>query len=211
MLKKFALSLVMLVLPLVGQSAENFVAGKDYQVIESPVRVDDPSRIEVREFFWYGCPHCYKLEPALKSWLAVKSADVAFVRTPGAMNPVWEIAAKGFYAAESTGLVEKTHGQLFDLVHRQGRQDLITDPAKLVSFYVSQGADARNFAGLMSSFAVLGKVSKGKTLAGQYRITGVPAIIVNGKYLVDYRAGAPERMVQVASALVAKERAARRK
>ena len=76
--------------------AANFVAGTDYRVVANPVKVEVPGKIEVREFFWYGCPHCFVLEPHMQTWLKKLPKDVRFVRTPAAMNPVWEQGARGY-------------------------------------------------------------------------------------------------------------------
>lgn len=202
-MKRIAM-LFALLLPL-SAWAETFVEGKDYQLIARPSMPTPSTKVEVREFFWYGCPHCYKLEPELGKWLKTKPAGAVFIRTPAALTPEWQIAAKGYYAAEAKGLVDKTHQMLFDAVHAQNRRDLVADEAALAKFYMSQGADA-NFPGLMGSMVVLGKVNAASNLAKSYAIEGVPSLVINGKYLVDYRAGAPERMMQVVTFLVDKEK-----
>ena len=96
-MKKFILGTVAAsVLAFSGSAmAANFVAGQDYQVLANPVKVEKPGKIEVREFFWYGCGHCYSLEPHMQSWLKKLPKDVRFVRTPAAMNPLWEQAEIG--------------------------------------------------------------------------------------------------------------------
>ncbi len=84
-------------------AATNLVEGRDYTVIKSPLTLEKPGQIEVREFFWYGCGHCYALEPHLNNWLATKPTDVNFIRTPAALNPVWEQNARAYYAVEGMG------------------------------------------------------------------------------------------------------------
>jgi thiol:disulfide interchange protein DsbA len=179
-------------------------AQSNYQVLANPGRVDKPGFIEVREFFWYGCSHCYNLEPHLASWLKTKPADVNFVRTPAAFNPVWEANARGYYTAEIMGIVEKAHKPLFETIHL-GKQQLF-DQASLTRFYSNYGVNAGTFASTYNSFAVAGKVAQGKALAQFYRIDGVPAVVVNGKYLVT---GAGPEVIATINELIAKERAAK--
>ena len=117
------------------------VEGKDYTRLANPGPVDKPGLIEVREFFWYGCGHCYNLEPHVVGWLKTKPADVNFVRTPAALNAVWESNARGYYVAEMRGLVGKTHGPLFAAMgHEDGllaAQDIagVSSPAALSLAY----------------------------------------------------------------------------
>ncbi|MFP5430042.1 MAG: thiol:disulfide interchange protein DsbA/DsbL [Gammaproteobacteria bacterium] len=200
MLKRFLAVLTL------GLAAVTTVQAADYQVLSKPGRVDKPGMIEVREFFWYGCPHCYHLEPHLNAWLKTKPADVHFVRTPAALNPKWEPNSRAYYTAETLGIADKAHGPLFDAIHA-GRKSLF-DQASLTRFYGSFGADPANFGNLFNSFAVSGKVAQGRNLAQQYGLDGVPAVVVNGKYLVK---GADANVIKTINELIAKERLARTK
>jgi thiol:disulfide interchange protein DsbA len=186
----------------VAQAAEPFVAGTDYTVLSSPGVVEKPGQIEVREFFWYGCPHCYKLEPHVVNWLKTKPADVNFIRTPAAMNPVWEQNARGFYAVEMMGQTAKVHEPLFNAI-QVGRQRLF-DQASLGRFYASQGIDLNKFNALYNSFPVMGKISQSRNLAMKYQLDGVPALVVNAKYVVK---GEDAKSLQVVNYLISKERA----
>mgnify|MGYP006384786101 FL=1 len=194
MLKRF---LAVITLGLVAFTAQ----AADYQVLSKPGRIDKPGMLEVREFFWYGCPHCYHLEPYMATWLKTKPADVNFVRTPAAMNPVWEQNARAFYTAETLGIMEKTHGPLFQAIN-VGQQRLF-DKESLVRFYSGFGANSANFNSLYNSFAVSGKVAQSKALAQHYALDGVPAVIVNGKYLIK---GSDAKVTKVINELIAKER-----
>ncbi|HEX6592341.1 MAG TPA: thiol:disulfide interchange protein DsbA/DsbL [Moraxellaceae bacterium] len=189
-----------LALGLVAFSAQ---AESNYTTLASPGRVEKPGQIEVREFFWYGCPHCYRLEPHVAKWLQTKPADVNFVRTPAALNPVWEANARGYYTVEAMGALEKTHGALFQAIH-VGKQQLFSQNA-LANFYAGFGVNPATFASTYNSFAVSGKVAQGKALAQQYGLDGVPAIVVNGKYLVK---GEDAKVIATVNELIAKERAA---
>ncbi len=184
-------------------AADTYTAGKDYEVLSAPGVVDKPGMIEVREFFWYGCPHCYRLEPNVAAWLKTKPTDVNFVRTPAAMNPVWEQNARGYYAIDMMGLTDKVHGPLFSTIHEKNVR--LYDQNTLGIFYKAFGADQNRFNSLFNSFAVTGKVAQGKALAMRYKLEGVPAMVVNGKYVVK---GEDAKVIQVVNYLIAKERAA---
>ncbi|GAA5012636.1 thiol:disulfide interchange protein DsbA/DsbL [Acinetobacter puyangensis] len=182
-------------------AADQFVQGKDYQVIAKPGKVDVPGKIEVREFFWYGCPHCFKLEPYMQAWLRQLPKDVNFIRTPAAMNPVWEQNARGYYVSEALGIRKKAHIPLFDAINKNGQQ--IFDQKSLAQFYTKYGASEGQFNQLFNSFAITGKVNQAKNLAIQYQLTGVPAVVVNGKYVVQ---GEDQHVVNVVNYLIEKER-----
>ncbi len=183
--------------------AADYVAGKDYTLIANPAPVEVPGKFEVREFFWYGCPHCFRLDPFIGTWLKSKPADVNFIRTPAALNPTWEQNARGFYAVELLGQQsEKLHTTLFSAIHT-GNQRLF-DQASLANFYASQGIDANKFNGLYNSFAVSGKIAQSKKLAMQFQLEGVPALVVDGKYVVQGETGDALKVVDY---LLAKDRA----
>lgn len=179
------------------------VEGRDYTVIANPTPAP-AGVVEVREFFWYGCPHCFRLDPFVANWLKAKPAGVNFIRTPVALSPDWEANTRGYYVAEVLNLVERTHKPLFDAIHV--RRERLFDQQSLAAFYGRYGVSASNFNGLYQSFAVSAKVAQARNLAIRYQITGVPALIVNGKYLVQ---GETQRTVDVVKALVAREQGKR--
>lgn len=185
-----------------ANAAEPFVAGKDYTVLSNPGKVEKPGMIEVREFFWYGCPHCYRLEPYVASWLASKPANINFVRSPAAMNPVWEQNARGYYAVDLMGLTNKVHKPLFDAIHQKNQR--LFDQKSLANFYQGYGVDSSKFNAMFNSFAVSGKIAQSKQLAQAYQLDGVPALVVNGKYVVK---GEDQKVIQVVNYLINKERA----
>jgi thiol:disulfide interchange protein DsbA len=208
-MKKLALGLisaVLISLSGLAMAAEQYVAGKDYTVLSKVGKVDIPGKIEVREFFWYGCGHCYKLEPFMQTWLKQLPKDVNFVRTPAAMNPVWEQNARGYYVSEALGIRKKTHIALFDAIHRNGQQ--IFDQASLAQFYSRYGANVSQFNSLYHSFAITGKVNQANNLAQYYQLTGVPAVVVNGKYVIQ---GEDQHVIEVLNYLLQKERASLKK
>lgn len=184
--------------------AANFVAGQDYQVLANPVKVEKPGKIEVREFFWYGCGHCYSLEPHMQSWLKKLPKDVRFVRTPAAMNPLWEQAARAYYVSEALGVRQKAHLQLFHDIH--AKKQPILEQAQLAKFYTRYGISEAKFNTTYKSFPISSKIAQAKNLAATYQLSGVPAVTVNGKYVVQ---GDDAKVVQVVNYLVEKERKAK--
>jgi thiol:disulfide interchange protein DsbA len=181
--------------------AAEFVAGKDYTVVANPVKVEVPGKIEVREFFWYGCPHCFTLEPHMQAWLKELPKDVRFVRTPASMNPVWEQGARGYYVMEALGVRKNIHLPLFHAIHKEGKQ--IFSQAEQANYLALYGIPQEKFNSLFNSFAITGKVAQGNRLAQQYQLSGVPAVVVNGKYVVT---GEDGKVTQVVNYLIQKER-----
>ena len=161
--------------------------------------------IIVREFFWYGCGHCFTLEPYMQTWLRQLPKDVNFVRTPAAMNPVWEMNARGYYVSEALGVRKKTHLPLFHAIHDKGQQ--IFDQQSQAKFFVKYGVPEAKFNSMFNSFAITSKISQAKQLARQYQLTGVPAVVVNGKYIVQ---GDNGKVIQVVNYLVDQERKAKK-
>lgn len=206
-MKKFLLgSLATAIFAISGSTmAANFVAGKDYSVVANPGKVDVLGKIEVREFFWYGCGHCFTLEPYMQTWLRQLPKDVNFVRTPAAMNPVWEMNARGYYVSEALGVRKKTHLPLFHAIHDKGQQ--IFDQQSQAKFFVKYGVPEAKFNSMFNSFAITSKISQAKQLARQYQLTGVPAVVVNGKYIVQ---GDNGKVIQVVNYLVDQERKAKK-
>ncbi|UXZ04034.1 thiol:disulfide interchange protein DsbA/DsbL [Moraxella nasicaprae] len=183
------------------QAAE-FEANKDYQVLPNPENIAGDV-IVVREFFWYGCPHCYALEPHMQKWAKTRAKDVAFFQTPAALNPMWEVSARGFYAAQQLGVQEKTHQLLFDAVHKDGKRNIIGSQEELANWYASQGVDKTKFNSLYNSFPVTTKIERSKAGAQRYQLTGVPAVVVHGKYVVT---GEDAKVPQVVDFLINKVR-----
>lgn len=176
--------LCLLVLPMVAcaQSDAPYQEGEYYIELSKPVATSDASKIEVIEFFWYGCPHCFALEPLVDSWNAKRPADVKFVQLPAVLNPQWEEHARAYYAAKSLGILDKTHQALFDALHVK-RMPLFTQQ-QLAEFYAGYGVSEDDFNKAFKSFPVSAQISRVKTAQRAYQISGVPAFIVNGKYKV---------------------------
>ena len=175
--------LMILLIPFYALSAcaaENFAEGREYTKLASPQPTSSGDKIEVVELFWYGCPHCYHLEPFLENWLKNKPDDVEFVRLPAILGASWELLAKGYYTAELLGVLDKTHRALFDSIHEKNNK--IKDESMLRAFFMQQGVSAADFDKTFNSFAVAVKVNNARLMTRRYAITGVPTLIVNGKY-----------------------------
>lgn len=176
----FALvSLLALALPAQAQLA----AGVDFAEIKPPLQVDNPAKIEVVEFFSYACPHCNDLNPIVKKWAAKLPADVAFKRVPVSFNsPFYQLMAKLFYTLESLGEMEKLDAAAFDAIHVKGLK--LIDEKSVQEWAVSQGVDAKKFSDAFKSFSVDSNVKRADQLSRSAKIPGVPALVVDGRYLV---------------------------
>ncbi|CAM3628632.1 Thiol:disulfide interchange protein DsbA [Pseudomonas reidholzensis] len=190
------------------QAAEPAVAGTQYIELSNPVPVSKPGKIEVVELFWYGCPHCYHFEPTINPWAEKLPADVNFVRIPAMFGGPWDAHGQMFLTLEAMGVEHKVHAAVFDAIQNQHKQ--LVKPDDMAEFLATQGVDKDKFLATFNSFAIKGQVQKAKELAKKYEITGVPSMVVNGKYRFDLgTAGGPDGVLNVADQLIAKERAAK--
>ena len=142
----------------------------------------DGKKIEVVEFFWYGCPHCYNLEPYIERWQKTLPADVQFRRIPAIFNQRWGHDAAIYYTFEALGLVDKLHRPFFDAIHRD-RLDSANEQA-MSQWLQKQGVDPKKFMEAMKSFSVQSKTRRAVQLTTGYKIDGTPAMAVQGRYTV---------------------------
>ncbi len=177
--------------------------GEGWDPIDPPIATSVPEgKVEVVEFFWYGCPHCYTMEPALQAWLKTKPENVEFKRVPAPLNPNWTVHAQFFYAAEALGIAEKLHGPLFEAMHVKKQK--LFKKTDLIDFAVEHGADRQKFTEAWDSFGTYVKVQQAKKLGQKYNLDGVPAIGIDGKYKTSGSlAGSYSRMFEIVSQLVA--------
>jgi len=186
--------------------AQEDIEGK-YITLKPAQPTQTGNKIEVVEVFWYGCPHCYSFEPFLEAWLKTKPEDVELVRVPGVLNQQWIPHAKAYYTAEKLGIVEKIHQPLFDALHKE-KKTIYTDE-QLKDFFASHGVPAGEFAKTYTSPEVEAKIRQAYFLARDYKLTGVPSIVVNGKYLTSAtHAGSFDYLINVVNALIERERQA---
>ncbi|KAA8695070.1 Thiol:disulfide interchange protein [Pseudomonas caricapapayae] len=190
-----------------AQAATPIEAGKQYVELASAVPVAEPGKIEVVEVFWYGCPHCYAFEPTINPWVEKLPSDVKFVRIPAMFGGPWDAHGQLFITLDTMGVEHKVHAAVFEAIQKGGKR--LTDKNDMADFLATQGIDKDTFLKTFDSFAVKGKIAQYKELAKKYEVTGVPTMIVNGKYRFDLgSAGGPEKTLEVADQLIAKERAA---
>ncbi len=201
-MKKLVILLMLLVnSPLLF--AGGYVDGKDYKTV-TPQATETGDKIEVLEFFWYGCPHCYSFEPYVQAWKKTKPANVEFVRIPAVFRPDWEIQARAYYALSNMGVIESVHEKIFRAIHKDKKR--LNKMDDIASFVEKNGVDRKKFMQEVNSFAVDGMLRKGKKKQAAYKIQGVPTVIVNGKYMTSgSMSGSYENMIKIINYLLAKE------
>jgi len=205
MLKKIAtIGLIFLIFSSAGLvQAES---GQGYEELAQKQPTQHADKIEVIEFFWYGCPHCFDFEPLLAKWLKDKPANVEFIRQPAVFSDLWGKHAKAYYTAEALGVVDKVHADFFDAIQTQKRQ--LESEDQLAKFFAEHGVKEADFSAAYKSFLVDTKMRQASAIAARYGITGVPAIIINGKYrTTGPLAGSHEKMIEVMNQLIKKESA----
>lgn len=162
-------------------------------------------KVEVLEFFWLGCPHCYSLEPKLEAWLENKPEHAEFVREAPPLNPSWEQHSRGFYAAQILGIEDEFVKAMFEAIHQQKKR--MRKPDDIAELAASLGADKKKFLSTMKSFAVNTKMARAIQLAGAANLTGVPAVVINGKYLTTASiAGGQDGMISAIEVTVEREK-----
>lgn len=204
----FAVLLPALLAPGLGHAAEP-QAGKEYKAIAPPL-ASPKDKIEVVEFFSYGCNHCSDFHPTISQWAASLPKDVSFRRIPVSFNrPEWARLSKIFYALEATGDLAKLDAAVFVAIHEQ-RVQFKTDEA-VFSWVASKGADAKKFAEAFSGFSMQAKVQRADQDAGAARIGGVPSIAVDGRFLVNNEAASSyQDLLRITEAIVDKVRKERK-
>jgi len=158
-------------------------AGIEYRELSAAQPTDVVGKMEIIEFFWFGCPHCYNFEPVLEPWVKKLPKDTQFRRIPAIFNEEWAQGARAYYTLEAIGEGQRLHKPLFDAVHTGSRLK-VADEAALTEWLGKQGVDTKKFAAAYRSFSVEGRVKRAAQLTQAYKIEGVPAMAVNGKYVV---------------------------
>jgi protein dithiol oxidoreductase (disulfide-forming) len=182
----------------------NIIAGHDYVVLDTPKRQEANGRIEVVEFFSWGCPHCYQFYPMLARWTAMLPKDVRFRRVPvGLGHPEWEALAKAYYALQSMGDVDRLDSQIFEDIHRN--HVWLHDEQSITTWVGKHGVDVSKFTAAFRSFGVNTTVGQAEQKAVDYRISGVPTLAIAGKYTVG---GDQAKMLTSSDQLIPMARAA---
>ncbi len=184
------------------------VEGTHYVRLAQPMVVPGDGKVEVIEFFWYGCPHCHSFEPALEAWVKKLPGDVAFRRVPMALRdqPPYLMHQRTYYTLEAMGLVDSMHRKVFYAIHQERAP--LDKPAEIAAFMAKNGVDAARFTEVFNSFAVVGsKVPEGNRLVAAYKIDGVPALGVQRRfYTSGSLAGSNEKALAVADHLIQRVR-----
>ncbi len=165
-----------------------------------------PGQVEAVEVFWYGCQHCYALDPALESWrTSGKAPYVQFVRVPAMWNDLLKVHARLFYALEALGKLEELHTPIFREIHL--RRNMLDTTDKIVSFVRGHGITAEEYQKAATSFAVESKLRRAEELNRRYKVQGVPMVVINGKWTADVgSAGGNQQLVQLIDEVAARER-----
>jgi len=159
-------------------------AGTDYQDVDPRAPTEAPAgKIEVVEFFWYSCPHCNAFEPLLASWIKLLPKDVAFRRAPVAFRDDFVPQQRLYYALEAMDLVEKLHAKVFAAIH--GEKLNLSTSQGILDWVAKQGVDKAKFTEHFNSFSVATQATKAAQLQNAYRVEGVPALGVAGRFYVD--------------------------
>ncbi|MDB4511996.1 thiol:disulfide interchange protein DsbA/DsbL [Arenicella sp.] len=183
-------------------SAEADLADK-FTVLENPITVSTGDKIEVTELFWYGCGHCFALEPFVKSWLEDKPESAEFVKIPAIFSSSWAFHGQAFYTMEALGVLDEANDAFFHQIHVVRKP--INDLNALVLFLSNYGKTEQEVTSAFNSFEVDTKLRYATTITKQSSATGVPAILVDGKYLTSVgQAGGQAELFEVIDELVAK-------
>jgi len=177
-----------------------------YQTLQTPMPTRDPARVEVLEFFWFGCPHCYAFEPAINTWAESKPDYVDFVREAPPLNPSWEAHSRAFYAAEALQITDGFFDEMFNRIHKDRKP--MRNPKNIGKFVESLdlGVDRDTFMKAMNSFAVKTALDRSMVRAQQSGINSVPSVVINGKYLTGNSiAGSHEGIIDAINTLTEQE------
>ena len=182
---------------------DEFVEGGHYELLTEVQPVQTGDKIEVVELFWYLCPHCYRIEPYMQRWLKNKPENAEFVLMPAVLSKQWEYQARAYYVFEALGMVDELHSRFFDAIHRDKRA--FRTPEQLADWVAERDGDRQAVLNTFDSFAVENKLNFSRIMSRQYGVSGVPAIIVDGRYRTSVSlAGGHEQMGRLINFLVRK-------
>jgi thiol:disulfide interchange protein DsbA len=185
----------------------SIVAGHDYTVLDVAQRQEKNGKIDVVEFFSWGCPHCYEFYPKLARWLATLPKDTSFKRVPvGLGHPEWEALARAYYALQSTGDVDRLDTQIFEDIHKN--HVWLYDEASITAWVGKHGVDVAKFRAAFQSFGVNTSTGQAEQKSMDYKIPGVPALAIASKYVVS---GDQDKMLTTSTQLIAMEQPAGKK
>ena len=157
--------------------------GEQFDAVAQPISTENPAKIEVLEIFWYGCIHCYQMEPPLNAWVKKLPSDVYFKRMPGLPNPSWAPMAKAFYAMETLGVAEKLHTPMFDAIHKQKTLNPTDEKAAIDWVTKQSGLDKLKVEQAFKSFTINTSLNRAAITFRNSGATGVPSLVIDGKYI----------------------------
>ena len=186
-------------------SGDQYRAGVHYEIVDNPTSVRDPSRIEVTEVFWFGCNHCYALEPYIARWKKDMPTDVAFIKSPATWNEMLKTHATIYYTAKALGIEQQFVPAAFNTIQNEGR--MLTGNTELEYYFRGFDVNKDKYKAVSTSFGVRNAVDQADKKMKQWKVTGVPSLIVNGKYKVSAsRAVRTDQLFEVVDFLIEKER-----
>lgn len=208
-MKKIIAAICLLTFSTFAFAVERYQAGVDYQIIPASPALPATSKnkVDVIEFFSYGCPACFALESKLKQWLRSKPADVNFNRIPVVFHPNWQYYAKAFYTAQALNISDKIDTAMFVAI-QVGRQPMTSNKA-LIELFTDNGVNADTAENAISnSPSIDAKIAHGTELMRAYQVFGVPAMVIDGKYRVDAKTvnGDMNKLFDVVDFLISKAR-----
>ena len=184
------------------------MAGVEYNTTAQNIPTENAKKVEVIELFWYGCGHCYQLEPQLHTWANKLPEDVVFKRVPGLPRPDWAPMAKAYYAMEALGVLDRLHNKLFDAIHKQKTLNPTDETAAINWVSKEAGLDKKKVQEAFNSFSNNSKLNRAAQIFRASGATGVPSLIIDGKYVTSSSmAGGNVQVLKAADYLIAKARA----
>lgn len=188
-----------------SSTGEQFREGVHYELVDNPTTVRDPSKIEVAEVFWFGCNHCYALEPYIARWKKDMSSDVAFLKSPATWNEMLKTHANIYYTAKALGIEQQFVPAAFNTIQNEGR--MLTGGTELEYYFKGFDIERDKYKAVSTSFGVRNAVDQADKKMKQWQVTGVPSLIVNGKYRVSAsRSVRTDQLFDVVDFLIEKER-----
>lgn len=205
-MKLIKLALFSLVVLASSAFAKDYAPGKGYELISNPQPVLADGRVHVEEVFWFGCPHCFTLEPSIAKWKKNLPTYVAFSKMPALFNETWASHAQLFYTVEALGLSDTLNSKIFKAIHIDKKR-LLGQDAQRKFVLANSNVSKQDFDNTYRSFGVKSQMKRADKRIQGYQITGVPAMVVNGKYLVSVStAGSQEAFFDVLNHLIKKNR-----
>jgi thiol:disulfide interchange protein DsbA len=187
-----------------SNESKNYQLGTDYQQLANLYNTANTEQVVVYEFFSYACRHCYTFEPFINKWLETKPDYVKLVRVPLSFNPSWANFQKAFLTAKSMGLVEKTHSELFDAIHKKNvRFNTIN---QLANWYANEtGVNEQEFLSTANSFILDSNQRQADKMGALMQITSTPTLVINGKYFASKNNHNRDEIMKILDFLIEKE------